>query len=288
MKKRGLGKGLSEMGVAELLSGTAVAVPRSLETELTKLPINAIQPGKYQPRRKMNAERLEELANSIRSQGIIQPIVVRKIADGYEIIAGERRWRAAQMVELKEVPVVIRNINDESALAMSLIENIQRQDLNVMDEAYALMRLIEEFKMTHQEVATAVGKSRASVTNILRLLKLHPDVRSMVEQGLLDMGHARALLTLDCEQQNAVANATVARSLSVRETEEMIRKLQNQKQSSTPRPTVENSDVQRLQENLSTRLKTPVSIKQSAKGRGKLIIHYDSVDQLDDILQHIQ
>lgn len=288
MKRRGLGKSLSQMGVEELLGGAATAeAPDVKASELTKLAVKDLQPGKYQPRRNMDNEALQELAHSIRSQGIIQPIVVRLVAEGYEIIAGERRWRAAQLANLHEVPVVIRDISDEAALAMSLIENIQRQDLNVIEEALALQRLIDEFQMTHQEVATSVGKSRASVTNLLRLLKLNQDVRDLVESGHLDMGHARALITLESAQQGDVANTIVARALSVRDAEKLIRKLQ-QKDEQMPEATVDYSDVLRLQKSLASRLGTSVVIKKNSKGKGKLIINYKNPDQLDEILQRIQ
>ncbi len=292
-KKRGLGKGLSDLGLTELLGdikpATEAEISASAATaQLKTMPVHLIKPGRYQPRRKMNEENLQELAASIRSQGIIQPIVIREINDGYEIIAGERRWRAAQLAEMKEVPVIVRNLDDESALAVSLIENIQRQDLNVIEEAVALQRLIDEFNMTHQELALAVGKSRASVTNILRLLKLNHDVRSLVECGHLDMGHARALLALEGEQQSEVANIVVARALSVRETERLIRKILE------PKDIVEEPDhsivvdVSRLQENLSTRLGAKVTIRHGSKGKGRLVIHYKNPDELDGILDKIQ
>jgi len=286
-KRRSLGKGLSELGVNELLSVSEPTLTPEGLTELTTLPINVLKPGRYQPRRQINQEALEELASSIRSQGIIQPIVVRRLNDGYEIIAGERRWRAAQLANLTAVPVVIRDMDNETALAISLIENIQRQDLNIMEEAVALQRLIEEFHMTHQEVAVAVGLSRASVTNTLRLLKLNADVQNLVEIGHLDMGHARALLALEGEQQSQIANAIVARSLSVRETEKLIRRLQNTPEKK-PQTMISSLDVNRLQQNLSSRLGAKVNIKQNDKGKGKLIIHYHDTEQLDDILNRIQ
>lgn len=287
MKRRSLGKGLSELGVNELLGGSSDTLQKEGLTDLTTLPIAALKPGRYQPRRQMNPEALEELANSIRSQGIIQPIVVRRLNDGYEIIAGERRWRAAQLANLTAVPVVIRDMDNETALAISLIENIQRQDLNSMEEAIALQRLIEEFHMTHQEVAVAVGLSRASVTNTLRLLKLNSDVQTLVESGKLDMGHARALLALEGDQQSEIAHKIVVDALSVRETERLIRKLQ-QSVEKKPESVLSSPDVDRLQQNLSQRLRTTVNIKQGGRGKGKLIIHYKNTDQLDDILKRIQ
>lgn len=287
-KKRGLGRGLGDLGLNELLSDLNPSTPTGeKKSELKKLPIDTIEPGRYQPRKQMPKEALEELASSIKAQGIIQPIVVRHIGRGYEIIAGERRWRAAQMAGLHEVPVIIRDIPDEAAVAMSLIENIQRQDLNVIEEAVALQRLIDEFSMTHQEVADAVGKSRASVTNMLRLLKLNPDVRVLVEQGHLDMGHARALLALEGIQQSEVANNIVNRALSVRETEKLIRQLHSTVDQTKNMKNVD-PDVSRLQNDLSNKLGAVVVIRHSAKGKGKLLIQYNSVDELEGILQRIR
>lgn len=284
MRKRGLGKGLSELGVSELFA--SVSSPVKPAQDLVTLPLSQLKPGKFQPRRKIKQEALEELANSIRAQGIIIPIVVRAIADGgYEIIAGERRWRAAQLAGLNTVPVLIREFSDEMALAVSLIENIQRQDLNIMEEAVALERLIIDFQMTHAQVATAVGKSRASVTNTLRLLRLNEDVRNLVEDELLDMGHARALLALEGSQQSHVAALAVDRAMTVRETETFIRRLLAPPHEQKPQ--VADNEINQLQESLSSRLKTTVSIKHNPKGRGKLIISYNSINQLDDILQHI-
>src|SRR3989338_5809092 len=237
-KKRGLGKGLSDLGLGALLGDLQIpATPIipinefeekniSTDDQLKKLPIHSLIPGKYQPRKIIAPEALEELANSIRTQGIIQPIVVRPIANNqYEIIAGERRWRAAKLAKLTYIPAIIRDITDETAMLMALIENIQRRDLNVMEEAGALNRLMNEFNMTHQAVADAVGKSRTNVTNILRLLNLNASVRELLEQGQLEMGHARALLTLNEEQQSHAANVIITRKLSVRETEELVRKM---------------------------------------------------------------
>src|SRR3989344_2982279 len=237
-KKRGLGKGLSDLGLGALLGDLQIpATPIipinefeekniSTDDQLKKLPIHSLIPGKYQPRKIIAPEALEELANSIRTQGIIQPIVVRPIANNqFEIIAGERRWRAAQLAELTYIPAIVREMNDETAMVMALIENIQRRDLNVMEEANALNRLMNEFNMTHQMVADAVGKSRTAVTNILRLLKLNLDVRTLVETEKLEMGHARALLTLDEEKQSHAAQIILARKLSVRDTEDLIRKM---------------------------------------------------------------
>ncbi len=286
-RKRGLGRGLSDLGLDELLGDINVAVVPETQSELKKLPVDLVEPGKYQPRRQMTTEALEELANSIRSQGVIQPIVVRRLGNKYEIIAGERRWRAAQLAGLHEVPAIIRDISDEAAIAMSLIENIQRQDLNVIEEAIALQRLIDEFHMTHQDVSEAVGKSRVSVTNILRLLRLNVDVRSWVEQGLLDMGHARALLAIEGIQQSEIAQQIVARSLSVRETERLIRTLFS-KSNEHPKTKSLDPDVARLQSDLSDRLGAVVNIRHGSQGKGQLIIHYHSLDELDGILDRIK
>lgn len=301
-KKRGLGKNLSELGLNELL-GDMHALPTALmdmpeeephrdvtDSELKKLPIHSLKPGPYQPRKTMSEAALEELANSIRKQGVIQPLVVRKNShQEYEIIAGERRWRAAQQAGLDYVPVIVRDIADEAAMAMALIENIQRQDLNAIEEAWALERLINEFSMTHQEVADAVGKSRVNVTNLLRLLKLNPDVRGLVEKGHLDMGHARALLALNEEQQSEIANIIVARVLSVRETEELIRKvIDTDKTTATESTSSRKIVLNTLQERLSQKFGAKVSVTQNVKGRGKLIIKYNSEEELEGILAHIQ
>ena len=290
MKKRGLGRGLGELGVQELLSVATIPEVVVGSSGLTNLSVAELKPGKYQPRRQMSQEALEELASSIAAQGIIQPIVVRKAGLGYEIIAGERRWRAAQLAGLTEVPVAIRELSDQAALAIALIENIQRQDLNAIEEALALNRLIEEFKMTHQEAAMAVGRSRASVTNLLRLLKLNPDVFALLEKGDLEMGHARALLALEGEQQSQVAEHIKNRGLSVREAEALIRRLLEGAEShktDSPANRLAVQEVLRLQSGLAQRLGTKVAIKTSAHGRGKLIIHYKSGEQLDQLLARI-
>lgn len=286
-KKRGLGKGLSDLGLDELLSDlNDTETSAEATAQFKKLPIDVIHPGRYQPRRQIDKEQLEELASSIRAQGIIQPIVVRRAEQGYEIIAGERRWRAAQLAGLTEIPAIVRDLTDEAAMAMSLIENIQRQDLNVMEEAVALQRLIDEFQMTHHDVADAVGKSRVSVTNILRLLKLNHDVQRLVEQGLLDMGHARALLALDGLQQSDIAKKIVSQALSVRETERLVHQLQSSA-NSPERSLTRDPDISRLEKELSDKLAASVSIHHQAKGKGKLIIQYNSLDELSGILDRI-
>ncbi len=277
--KRGLGKSLADLGITELLSD----IQTEQKTELRKLPIDLIQPGKYQPRKDMDYDALEDLANSIRAQGIIQPIVIRPIGDNlYEIIAGERRWRAAQLAELHEIPVVIRDISDQAAIAMSLIENIQRENLNSIEEATALQRLIDEFGLTHQQAAEAVGKSRTTITNLLRLLSLPHNVKTMLEHGDLEMGHARALLTLSEELQLQAAQAVVAKGLSVRETEKLATKLQQPSKPAVEKTTDPN--IVSLQHKLSDRLGAHVSIQHQNKGNGKLVIQYNSLDELEGII----
>ena len=294
-KKRGLGKSL------DALLGDSLAMEKNIEPpiwhesstsdntvgNLRTLPVEILKSGKYQPRKDMQVEALKELSASIKSQGIMQPILVRRIAGGeYEIIAGERRWRAAQMAELDEVPVIIRDVPDEAALAMSLIENIQRENLNPIEEASALQRLQDEFVMTHQEVADAVGKSRATVTNLLRLLSLEGDVRTMLESGDLEMGHSRALLVLDKQKQLEVAHTVASKNLSVRETEALVRKiLVSSGKSKSKRPA--DPDVLRLENRLADSIGAKVQLQHSSKGKGKLVIHYDSLDQLDGILEKI-
>lgn len=307
MKKRGLGKGLSDLGLGALLGDLQTAPttindlqtrePLATETvsesvptdgQLKKLPIHALKPGKYQPRKNMEPDALEELANSIRQQGVIQPIVVRPIENNqYEIIAGERRWRAAQLAELTYIPAIIREINDETAMVFGLIENIQRRDLNVMEEASALNRLMTEFQMTHEAIAEAVGKSRTTVTNILRLLKLNPDIRRLVETGQIEMGHARALLVLDENNQTIAANMIVTRKLSVRETEDLIRKMMSQSSGKTNDASSEKIILHTLQDRLAQKLSAKVSVTQNAKGRGKLVIEYRNEKELETILTHL-
>lgn len=298
-KKRGLGRGLGELGLNELLGDMSAPTTAVLETEtqtspkpndsLKKLPVDMIGPGPFQPRKDISQEALEELAGSIRAQGVIQPIIVRAAENNhYEIIAGERRWRAAQLAGLHDIPAIVREIPDETAMAIGLIENIQRRDLNSIEEANALQRLVHEFELTHQEVADAVGKSRTVVTNLLRLLKLNPEVRRLVEQGQLEMGHARALLALEGAKQTEIANYIVARGLSVRETERIIRQLQRGDQNATQNGARDiDPNIRRLQSDLSDKLGARVSIQHANNGKGKLVIEYNSVDELNGILTHI-
>lgn len=287
MRKRGLGRGLDALlGVTEV--STDFAETKAKE-ELRRLPLDQIRRGKYQPRIDMHPEALEELAASIRAQGVIQPIVVRPTDDGaFELIAGERRWRAAQMVGLDEIPAVVRDVPDQAAVAMALIENIQRENLNPIEEASALQRLISEFGMTHEEASQAVGRSRTSVTNLLRLLTLEEEVRRLVESGDLEMGHARALITLTGEAQRKAAQVVVKQGLSVRETERLARRMQEASPLKHSKETSLDPDIQRLQEDLAERLGTVVRLQHTSGGGGKLLIHYHNIDELDGILAHIK
>jgi ParB family chromosome partitioning protein len=263
------------------------SVERNKE-KLCQLSVGLIQSGKYQPRRDMSPEGLEDLTNSIRAQGIIQPIIVRHLLGGrYEIVAGERRWRAAQLAGLTEVPAIVRDIPDDAALAIALIENIQRENLNPIEEAVALHRLLEEFSMTHHQVAEAVGKSRASVTNLLRLLTLTDEVKTMLEHGDLEMGHARALLSLPADLQIDTARAIVNKGLSVREAEDLVRRLQTPTMPGAVPQTVD-PDVERLQASLAKRLKLPVQVQHSAQGKGKVVIRYKNIAELNALLEYFQ
>ena len=262
--------------------------PGAVREEFKQLRVDLLQRGKYQPRTHMDKDALDELAASIKAQGVVQPIVVRPITNGnYEIVAGERRWRAAQLAGLDTIPAVVRKIPDEAAIAISLIENIQREDLNPVEEANALQRLIDEFQMTHQKIADAVGRSRAAVTNLLRLLTLQPDVRELLEKGKMDMGHARALLALDGPQQSRIGRQVVERGLSVRETENLVRRLQAAPGSRSRARTVD-PDTKALIEKLSGKLGTRVRLSHGRRGKGKLIIEYGSLDELDGILSRIR
>jgi len=311
VKKRGLGRGLDALlGAASTPVAIATpdnaASPAGAEDEfaaappstvsnvatpdgtLRNLPVEFMQRGRYQPRRDMQPEALEELANSIRSQGIMQPIVVRPIDGGrYEIIAGERRWRACQLAGLDSVPALIRDVPDEAAAAMALIENLQREDLNPMEEALAMVRLQKEFELTHAEIAQLVGKSRTTITNLLRLTGLREEVQTLLENGDIEMGHGRALLGLPQEEQSGAASMVVSKGLSVRQTEALVRRMVDEKQSFKPQKSLD-PDIKQLQESLSERLGSPVAIAHSAKGRGTVSIKYSSLDELDGILNHIK
>jgi ParB family chromosome partitioning protein len=294
-RKPSLGRGLADLLGAR--AATAAAPLPPVGEELAKLPLDLLQRGRYQPRTDMRPETLSELAESIKAQGVVQPIVVRPLeppANGesqrYEIIAGERRWRAAQMAGLTEIPAVIRHIPDEAAIAVALIENIQRENLNPLEEARALERLVSEFGLTHQEAAQAVGRSRAGVSNLLRLLELTAEVCELVEKRTLEMGHARALLALtERRQQTEVALLVARKGLSVRETEGLVRRLQ------TPPGTAvhdgldeRDPNVARLEQELAEKLGARVAIQPGRGGRGKLVVSYNSLDELDGILAHIQ
>ncbi|MEK6731470.1 MAG: ParB/RepB/Spo0J family partition protein [Pseudomonadota bacterium] len=294
IKKRGLGRDLDSL-LGGTLSESILATTTLTETVkegvstdgLRKLPVEYLQRGQFQPRQDMAAEALEELAESIRAQGIIQPILVRQVGENkYEIIAGERRWRAAQLAEYLEVPVIIRELSDETAMAMALIENIQREDLNPMEKAHALKRLLDECGLRHEDLARTVGKSRATVTNLLRLLNLNLDVKTMLERGDLEMGHARTLLALEGERQSQAARTVVERELSVRETEILVRRILNGtviKKAIRPA----DPDVLNLQNELSDKLGATVTILHNPKGKGKLIIPYNSLEEFEGIMSHI-
>ena len=310
LKRPSLGRGLADLlGQArqppvqvsgapvggEGTAGQSAAGATPVGERLAQLPVELLQRGRYQPRDDMRAETLTELADSIRKQGVIQPIIVRPLAgktggeQHYEIIAGERRWRAAQQAGLLAVPAVIRDVPDEAAIAMALIENIQREDLNPLEEARAFERLISEFKLTHQQVAEAVGRSRAAVTNLLRLLELAPEVAVLVEGRELDMGHARALLGLENRRKQVeLASLIVKKSLSVRETEALVRRMSAPKGTSAPPAGGRDPNVERLESDLAEKLGAKVQIQHGANGRGKLVVGYGSLDELDGILAHIQ
>ena len=296
--KKKLGRGLDKLlggiaakaSAAEALASAQTSVSGLVDSELRHIPIDLIQRGKYQPRTDMHEEALQELADSIKVQGVMQPIVVRPLQGGdrFEIIAGERRWRATQIAGLDTIPAVIRLVGDESAIAMALIENIQRENLNPIEEAMALKRLQEEFSLTQQEVAEAVGKSRTTVTNLLRLMSLNHDVRLMLERGDIEMGHAKALLGLPPEQQSDASKAVAGKGLSVRQTEAMVRKLIENKPLQQQKLAREDPDIVRLQESLSERIGARVEIQHTNKGSGKLTLRYNSLDELDGILAHIK
>jgi len=291
-KHRGLGRGLDALlGSSPVVSnkGDNSNIDTPENSNLKDLPVEIIQRGKYQPRVDMNQEALEDLANSIKSQGVVQPIIVRPISDTmYEIIAGERRWRACQLAGLATIPVIIRDVPDEAAVAMALIENIQREELTPIEEAAALQRLIEEFDMTHMQAAEAVGRSRVAVTNLLRLLQLSDDVKRMLGNGDLEMGHARALLALEGAEQIKAAHQVSSKGLSVRETEKLVKRILNGFNTSDKKILKQNPDVSNLQSKLSETLGAPVKISHKESGKGKLEIQYNSLDELDGILAHIK
>jgi ParB family chromosome partitioning protein len=291
-KRQSLGKGLDALlGIAEDIStdqGFVAGGVKSEDGRLQQLPVELLQRGKYQPRRDFNADSLQELADSIASQGLIQPIVVRALDQGnYEIIAGERRWRAAQLAGIDEVPAIVREISDQATIAMALIENIQREDLNPVEESQALIRLQDEFNLTQQQVADAVGKSRSAVTNLMRLASLQPLVQQQLERGDIELGHAKCLLALEGDLQIQAARTVASEGLTVRQTEVLIKKLQSPAAENKTK-TSANQDILNLQQQLSEKLGAVVKIQHGAKGSGKLTIGYNSVDELDGILNHIK
>ena len=303
-KRQSLGKGLDALlGIPEdaetlqdqavidssqeLLAQTLADAVSPADGSLQNLPVEFLHPGQYQPRRDLNSEALQELADSIATQGVMQPIIVRPTGDNkYEIIAGERRWRATQQAGLDTIPAIVREVTDEATIAMALIENIQREDLNAMEESLALIRLRDEFKLTQQQVADAVSKSRSAVTNLMRLASLEKAVQQQLERGELELGHAKCLLGLEGNAQIEAARSVAANAMTVRQTEVLVKKLQNP--SPDTKPQAPNPDIIRLQEELSEKLGAAVSIQHSAKGAGKLIFKYNSVDELDGILAHLK
>ena len=291
-KPRTLGRGLRELLSSVQTSEPSSATQNNLSAPASQpqfLPVDWLKRGKYQPRTEFPPEALSELADSIKAQGILQPILVRLISPNcYEIIAGERRWRAAQMVGLQELPVFIRDISDEAAMAMSLIENIQREDLNVIEQAIALKRLGEACGMTHEDMATAIGKSRATITNLLRLLQLATPVKNHLENKQLEMGHARALLSLSETDQIEVAQVIISKQLSVREAETLVRQVGVQKPKKVTSSSNIDPNIRRLQTTLSDRLGASVFIKQTTHEKGKLIIHYHSLEELEGVLARIK
>lgn len=289
-KKRGLGKGLDALlSTSHAAASNMASKDTSSDSheELKMIAVDLLQPGKYQPRKDMSPEALDELAESIRNQGIIQPIVVRRVSEqGYEIIAGERRWRASQLANLDKVPCIIKQVPDESAVVIALIENIQREDLNAMEEAIALNRLIEEFDLTHQQTADAVGKSRTTVSNLLRLNGLNEPVKRMLEYGDIDMGHARALLAVSGDEQTTLARLVSAKELTVRETERLVNKTLNPPEI-IDKP-AKDQDVARLESQLIEKLGAKVSITHNKKGKGKMVINYQNLAELDGIIEKIR
>ena len=276
-KKRGLGRGLDA-----LLGGTKLEAGAE---RLRNLAIEKLAPSEFQPRKDFDPSRLQELADSISAQGVVQPVIVREVlGDRYEIIAGERRWRAAQLAGLLEVPAIIRKVSDQAALAIALIENIQREDLNALEEAEALKRLLDEYRMTHQQLADAVGKSRTTVTNLLRLNDLHRDVKPFLSSGQIEMGHARALLALDGQSQIMIARKIAAEQLSVRAAEALVQSIKDSPKN-IEKPPVKDADIRRLEDDISRSLGASVQIRHGSKGAGQIVIKYASLEQLDGVLE---
>ncbi len=285
VRKPGLGKGLD---ILLSSSGKSRKENSDNDNAMRSLPVDKIEKGQYQPRLNMDPDALQQLADSIKAQGLIQPVVVRPVGgEKYELIAGERRWRACQIAGLHDIPAVVKEIPDQAAAAMSLIENIQREDLNPLEEAVAMQRLIDEFGLTHQQTADAVGRSRSAVTNLLRLLVLEDKTKALVDSGKLEMGHARALLALNGKAQTETAQKVADKGMSVRDTERLVKKLttpEREKPATPPR----SPEVSKLEQELSEKLGANIQIKYNNKGQGKLVIEYNSLDELDGILEHIQ
>lgn len=290
---RKLGRGLSELGLNELLGGAnySTAATSPIYDKIHYLSIYSLAPGEYQPRQHIDQTALAELADSIRSQGILQPLIVRAQPNNrYEIIAGERRWRAAQLAGLEKVPAIIREISNQTAIAFGLIENIQRRDLNALEEAQALQRLLQEFELTHEAIGQAIGKSRATITNLLRLLQLNADVKKLLAEGHIEMGHAKALLALEGPVQSQCAKEVAAKKLSVRQTEALVQQHQETGAEHSPSSAQPAQHVYPIesQRNLAEKLGAKVSIRHNAQGKGKIVIHYHNLDELTGILTHIQ
>jgi ParB family chromosome partitioning protein len=285
VKKPGLGRGLDM-----LLSSSSQDTDSNNDTELKHLPVEKITKGEYQPRLSIDPDALQELAESIKAQGLVQPVVVRRLdAGNYELIAGERRWRASQIAGLHTIPAIVRDIPDQAAAAMSLIENIQREDLNALEEAIAMNRLISDFGLTHQQTAESVGRSRTAVSNLLRLLDLEEATKELLDTRKIDMGHARALLALSGTQQVETAHKIAKAQMSVRETEKLVKRLLASDESTKNKAPVKKAlEVQKLEENLSQTLGANVNIQYNTKGKGKLVIEYNNLDELDGILEHIK
>lgn len=282
VKKRGLGRGLDTLLGGARLEGVA--------ERLRMVALERLAPSAFQPRKEIDPGRLQELADSISAQGVVQPVVVREVeGERFEIIAGERRWRAAQLAGLAEIPVIVRKVSDQAALAIALIENIQREDLNAMEEAEALKRLLDEYRMTHQQLADAVGKSRATITNLLRLNELHPEVKNLLMSGVIEMGHARALLGLELAQQHVAARRIVDRQLTVRAAETLVQGLRAGVMATAAVQTLaRDPDIRRLEDDMSSQIGAPVMIRHGKKGSGQIIIKYSSLDELDGVLDRFR
>lgn len=285
VKKRGLGRGLDAL----LGQVSGEVATQGAGDRLRTVAVSLLAPGPFQPRKEMDPAKLRELADSISAQGVVQPVMVREVSQGFEIVAGERRWRAAQLAGLQEIPVIVRRISDQAAMAIALIENIQREDLNAMEEAEALRRLLEEYRMTHQQLADAVGKSRATVSNLLRLNDLDEEVKCLLGGGQIEMGHARALLGLSKENQARVARQIQDRELTVRQVEALVQTLRSGRVEAAPGAQKEEKDpdLLRLEDNLSLKLGAAVTIRHGAKGGGRLVIRYGSLDELDGVLERL-